>query len=280
MKTLIFGNGWLGNQFASHFDCRVSQVDILDCEAVADELLESRPDVVINAAGKCGRPNIDWCEASEDNKRLTKYVNTYGPVVLYHMVEGVSHRLHRKMEFVHLSSGCLWEWGKDLDENVVPEPPSYYSWTKAEGEKRLPLERCLVVRLRMPLSGIPHPRNLFTKLAGYMDVLDTSNSVTAIEDLLPTVEKLVKKKAHGVYNVVNPGVVSPAEIMRMYAEIVDINHCFRIATVEELKQRGIIRAGRSNVTLSTEKLKGEGIELPEAKSRIRELLHIYKERVA
>jgi dTDP-4-dehydrorhamnose reductase len=113
-----------------------------------------------------------------------------------------------------------------------------------------------------------------------MDVLDTSNSVTAIEDLLPTVEKLVKKKAHGVYNVVNPGVVSPAEIMRMYAEIVDINHCFRIATVEELKQRGIIRAGRSNVTLSVEKLKAEGIELPEAKDRIREFLHIYKERIA
>lgn len=276
---LVFGNGWLGNQIANHFDCRVSHADILDCEAVAEELLELRPSVVINAAGKCGRPNIDWCEESETNKRVTRYVNAYGPVILYHVVEGVMRRVHRPMKFVHLSSGCLWDWGANLDEQAEPEPPSYYSWTKAEGERRLPSESCLILRLRMPLSGVPHPRNLITKLSGYTDVLDAPNSVTVIEDLLPAIQKLIEKDACGVYNVVNPGVTSPAEIAQMYTEIVDASHTFNVTTVEDLKRRGVIKAGRSNVTLCTAKLKAAGIELPEAKGRILELLHTYKERL-
>lgn len=276
MKVLVYGNGWLGNKIAEHFDGSVSGFDILDTEVVGHELRNVRPDVVINAAGKCGTPNIDWCEEPKEHSRLTLYCNAYGPVVLYHMVESVAKHLQRDMFFVHLSSGCLWEWGTDVTEVREPEPPSYYSWTKAEGEKRLPKDRCLILRLRMPLSGTPHPRNLITKVAKYGEVLDAPNSVTVVEDFLPALEKLVTQHVTGVYNVANPGSVSPAAIMRWYQEIVDPTHEFKVTTTASLKERGIIKAGRSNVTLNTTKLKRLGIELPEAEGRIRELLHTYK----
>jgi len=279
MKALVFGGGWLGHLISEHFDCKVSQLDILDSEAVGAQLLDIRPEVVFNAAGKCGIPNIDWCKETEGNRRLTKYVNAYAPAILYHVVEGVSQRLQRPMMFVHLSSGCLWEWGTDITEDRKPEPPSYYSWTKAEGEARLPAERCLIVRFRMPTSGVPHARNLITKLSGYNEILDAQNSITIVKDLLTTLETLVQSRACGVYNVVNSGSISPSEIMQMYLEIVDKDRCFRITTVEDLKQRGIIKDGRSNVTLSTEKLKGAGIVLPEIRERVRECLVEYAKQI-
>jgi dTDP-4-dehydrorhamnose reductase len=279
MKGLVFGKGWLGNRIADHFDCRMSDNDILDCETVGAELLDFRPDVVFNAAGKCGSPNIDWCESSETHKRLTMYVNAYAPVVLYHMVEGVAKKLKQPMLLVHLSSGCLWEWGEDVTEDTEADPPSYYSLTKIEGERRLPTEKCLVIRLRMPLSSEPHPRNLITKVSRYGNVLDTQNSITVIEDMLPALEKLISQGARGVYNVVNPGSMSPAELMLSYKETVDSEHTFDVATVESLKSSGLITAGRSNVTLDTAKLEAMGIKLPPVVERVREILREYKERL-
>jgi 3,5-epimerase/4-reductase len=279
MKVLVYGNGWLGNLIADSFDGQVSNLDILDSEAVAAELLDVRPDVVINAAGKCGRPNIDWCELSDDNKRLTKYANAYGPAILYHMVEGVGRSIQREIRFVHLSSGCLWENDTDVMEMQKPEPPSYYSETKAAGEYRLPPEKALIIRLRMPLSAEPHPRNFITKVSKYTEVLDSQNSMTVIEDLLPALLRLINLMAVGVYNVANPGHISPAEVMEMYKEIVDPNHQFNVTTTRSLMERGFIKAGRSNVTLNTDKLKGVGVELPEIRGRIRELLTTYAENL-
>jgi dTDP-4-dehydrorhamnose reductase len=39
---------------------------------------EVKPDVVINAAGKTGKPNVDWCE---DHKEETLRSNDTGPLV-------------------------------------------------------------------------------------------------------------------------------------------------------------------------------------------------------
>ena len=286
MKVLVFGNGWLGNKIADHLDGRVSKNDILDTEAVMSELLDYRPDVVVNAAGKCGRPNIDWCEKTDNNKRLTTYVNTFGPAILYRTVSAVSEHLYAQstgqssgsnMKFVHLSSGCLWEWGENLSEDEVPIPPSHYSKTKAEGERRLPLRQTLILRLRMPVGKEPDPRNLITKLAGYKSVIDVPNSVTIIDDFLDVLVKLIEKDARGVYNVVNPEPITATEIMTWYKEIVDPSHEFITCDMDKLRQDLLISAGRSNVSLSTHKLMTEyQIRLPGAKERIKECLREYK----
>ncbi len=279
MKVLVYGNGWLGNALADYFEGSVSKADILDSERVASELCDVRPEVVINAAGKCGKPNIDWCIASEENRRLTRYVNTFGPAILYHTVDAIGAYLKRNFQFVHLSSGCLWENAEDVDEQTKADPPSWYSKTKAEGEQRLPGQSCLIIRARMPVSAEPHPRNLITKLATYDHVLDVQNSVTFVDDLCVAVEKLVRKNARGVYNVVNPGSLSAWDIMGLYCEFVDDMHCCAMSSMKELEEMGFIQDGRSNCTLNTDKLKAQGIELPSAKEKIREVMRLYGETV-
>jgi len=268
MNILVYGNGWLGRKIADAFGGVVSETDILDLNTVKTEVEASKPDVVVNAAGKCGKPNIDWCELPQ-NRYVTKAVNTYGPV----MLENVCHT--QGVKFVHLSSGCLWEWGEDLTEETIPDPPSWYSQTKADAESRLDKSRTLILRPRMPVDASPSPRNLIDKLVGYTNVLNVPNSVTVISDFLDVLKQLIEKDAVGIFNVVNEGAVTGAEVMTMYCELVDPEHCFRAVDMDFLWQEKLVSAGRSNVTLSTDKLRQIGIEMAPAQTRVRECMLKY-----
>ena len=81
MKILLLGRtGYLGTQFLTLYpDAVTPRVDIGNPEAVSALLEAEKPDVVINAAGKTGRPNVDWCE---DHKEETLHANVLGPLVL------------------------------------------------------------------------------------------------------------------------------------------------------------------------------------------------------
>ena len=100
--------------------------------------------------------------------------------------------------------------------------------------------------------------------------------MTTVPHMIEAVKKLIDKRKEGIYNLVNPGTISAEEIMQMYKKIVNPSHFFETMTLEEL---GRITIGkRSNCMLSTDKLKAEGIELPEIHEAVRECLTRYRER--
>ncbi|MDO8469092.1 MAG: sugar nucleotide-binding protein, partial [Candidatus Peribacter sp.] len=105
MKVLLFGGrGYMGEQFLKIFPkALIPPVDIADPAAVAEVLDREKPDVVINAAGKTGVPNVDWCE---DHKLETMHANVLGPIVLAEQCG------KRGIYWVHLSSGCIYEGQK------------------------------------------------------------------------------------------------------------------------------------------------------------------------
>jgi len=268
MKVLIFGSkGYLGTYFQKLYpEAETPRVDIANASEVAEALDEFKPDVVINAAGKTGRPNVDWCE---DNKLETLHSNVTGPLVI------LSECAQRELYWVHLSSGCIYEGdngGKGFSEEDPPNfSGSYYSRTKAWADQILKEFPVLVLRLRMPFDGTKEERNLISKLTNYSRVLDAQNSLTYIPDLMDAAEQLIKKRAIGIYNIVNEGVISPYEIMEMYKEIVDQPHEFDRLTLEELHE--VTKAPRSNCVLDGSKLKGEGIEIRPVKEAVEEALH-------
>ena len=102
MKVLIFGsNGYLGRQFAKLYpEAICPKADIADQASVSRILDAEKPDVVINAAGKTGRPNVDWCE---DHKMETMRSNVTGPLVL------LEECAKRNIYWVHLGSGCIYQ---------------------------------------------------------------------------------------------------------------------------------------------------------------------------
>lgn len=275
-KILIFGkNGWLAQKFNDFFDnSQISEVDITDLSAINAELDSIKPDIVINAAGKTGRPNIDWCE---DNDKETLIANVIGPRNLSRACS------KRNIYWVHLSSGCIFQGlgpkDKGFTENDLATPPSWYSWTKYFADQFLKDKPVLIIRLRLPIDVVPNPRNLINKLIKYPKVIDDKNSVTVVPDLLRAVKELIEVKATGIYNVVNPGIISPAEIMSIYKKIVDPNHKFEVIQTEQLYKQGLASAARSNCYLNTNKLQAQGIKLKDINQRIVEIIKEYKKNI-
>ncbi len=281
MKTLLFGSrGYLGEQFLRLFpEALAPRVDIADPEAVARVLDAQKPDIVINAAGRTGTPNVDWCE---DHKMETLRSNVTGPLVL------LEECGKRGIYWVHVSSGCIYQGDAGGQGFTEDDPPnfsgSFYARTKAWSEQMLkeftaPSEGksgILILRLRMPFEGSDHPRNLLTKLRKYQRVLNVQNSLTFLPDFLEAAKALIERRRTGIYNVVNPGSISPYEIMVMYRQVVDPAHRVERLTLDDLPE--VVKAGRSNCILSGAKLEGEGIALQPVKEAVRAALEAIARR--
>jgi dTDP-4-dehydrorhamnose reductase len=266
-STLLFGaNGYIGGHIRSLYpSIFCTNTDIGNQAAVQQELDEKKPTVVINCAGKTGRPNVDWCE---DHKEETFHSNVLGPIVL------AEECLKRNIYFVHIGSGCIYSGdndGKGFSEEDAPNFfESFYSYTKAMSDQALRRLPVLQLRLRMPFEGTHSPRNLITKILKYDRVLDCPNSLTYIPDFLRALDFLLQKKAISIYNIVNTGGYSPYQLMQDYARLVDNNHhCERVALDQFT---GITKAARSNCILSTEKLEKEGFYMLSAEEAVEKAL--------
>ncbi len=165
----------------------------------------SKYDVVINSAGKT---NIDWCEK---NKREALAINAIAAGDLARACE----KLGKK--YVYISSACIFEsidandW---KDEYSTPNPACFYALTKVIAE-HLVLEACpnaLIIRIRLPISELPHPRNTLTKILEYATLHTNQETVTVVEDMLPVLKKLIENNESGVFHLVNEDTISPLEM--------------------------------------------------------------------
>lgn len=287
----VFGcDGWLGRKIVTALKCRPAPLrDIAHVEDLERWLNIVKPHTVINAAGRAGPPsylrgkpgipqNIDWCSLNEETRAETGWANIVGPLTLGRECT------KRGIKVVHLSSGCLWNgpsphadgaW-RETDE---PNPVSYYSSTKVEGELAL-MRECgaenepLIIRIRLPISGDMSGRNLIMKLRRYPEVIDVVNSVTVVRSFLFAMERLIREERTGIYHVTNPGPVSHREIMDWYCELVDPEHQnrYEIVPEEEIFNLGRAIDGRSSCILNTDKLQRAGIQLGDARRMVRDCM--------
>ena len=267
MKVLIFGGkGYFGGKFKEIFPDALSPETDISCPSDVAKVLDAeKPDVVINAAGKTGRPNVDWCE---DHKPETLRSNVTGPIVL---LEACTKR---SIYWVQMGTGCVYtvdKGGKGFSEEDPPNfSGSFYSLSKAWMEQILREFPVLQLRLRMPFDNTPHDRNLITKLTKYSRVIDVQNSLTYLPDFLRAAKMLIEKRKTGIYNITNPGSLSPYQVMELYREIVDPKHTFTKLSLTELPTQ--VKAGRSNCTLSTDKLEREGVTMMPVNEAMRRAL--------
>lgn len=256
MKTLVFGPGFLGQRLCAQLPGAVlSRVDITDAAAVRETLREHAPEAVINAAGKTGRPNVDWCETHQAE---TYRANVVGPLLLADACAAQGAYL------LHIGSGCVFYgdspapggWREDDPAN----PISFYSRTKYAADLVLgKLPHVGVARIRMPLDGRPDARNLITKLSKYRFVIDVENSVTVVDDFVSVAGALVEKRAQGVFHVTNPGAMKHRDLLAAYRRHVDPSHAAEFIPAEELVTRGLAAAARSNCILASDRLAALGI---------------------
>jgi dTDP-4-dehydrorhamnose reductase len=224
--------------------------------------------VLINATGKTGVPNVDWCE---DHQEETYSVNVTGALNVAEVCRDLG------LYMIQIGSGCIFAGDESTPFTEDDEPNffgSYYSQTKGEVEMKLrEYDNVCVLRIRIPIQGSSSPKNLIDKLLKYDKIVDIPNSVTIMEDFMPFVEKVCERKITGVLNATNSGLFKHSMLLELYREIVDPSRSFEYVSGYD----GLdLKAKRSNCVLSSKKCEELGIAMPEISGRLREVVESYK----
>ncbi len=261
--------GWIGQMVVAllkkqNYDVRSAQSRLENRQDMETEILAYAPDFVMNGAGVTGRPNVDWCE---DHKQETIKANVVGALNLADIC--FVHNIH----MTNFGTGCIYEYdaqhplGSSIGFKETERPNfdgSFYSKTKIMLDTLLQTyPNVLNLRLRMPISDDLHARSFITKITRYAKVVNIPNSMTVLADLLPIAIDMTLKKRSGVYNFVNPGVISHNEILELYRKYIDPMFVYQNFTLEE--QAKVIKAGRSNNELDASKMLSEYPDIPHIK---------------
>lgn len=272
MKTLIIGNGFLGQRCKEEWpDAVLADKHIKTVEDVLALLDEHQPDAVLNAAGVVGKPNVDWCE---DHQLETIEGNTILPILIAKACQ------ERKVYLLHMGTGCIF-YGVSPDpkgwrESDYGNPVAVYTRSKYAADLVLAtLPNVGIARIRMPIDNRPSPGNLIDKLASYKRIVDVENSITTVPEMIKVFHELLEKKATGIFHVVNPGSIKHREIIALYEEIVDPQHTNEWITEEDLVKEGMAKKKRSNNIMQSENLAKLGIKMTPIKEAVREVMKEY-----
>jgi dTDP-4-dehydrorhamnose reductase len=237
MITLI-GHGYVGKHIAYELEKQE-----LDYKWISHKDIIQKSDVIINAAGYIGFPNVDACEI---HKQETIDGNVIWPVKLE--LNNVNTPI------VHISSGCVYtgydkEYTEEDEPNFNFDNGSFYSGSKSLGQKMLEpfMSKSYLLRIRMPFGNYDDPKNFLTKLKRYNKLISYNNSLSYMPDVSRfAVLCATGNIPKGIYNVCNPGYSNAHEIVDMMG----IDKEF--FTEQEFKDS--IVAPRSNCVLNTDKL--------------------------
>jgi dTDP-4-dehydrorhamnose reductase len=273
MKILILGKGFVATRCHDSWRDSVMPGTKIHTKEDALALLdEYKPDVVLNAAGVTGKPNVDWCE---DHQVPTIEGNTVLPIVVALACQ------ERNIYLLHVGSGCIFYGDsphpdKKWREDDFGNPSAVYSCAKWAADLALStLPNVGISRIRMPIDSMPSERNLIDKLAKYPKVIDVENSVTIVEDMIDVFRQLLEKKAEGIFHVTNPGTLKHRETLALYKELVDPEHSNEWIDNDELVKQGLATKGRSNNFLASERLEQIGIHMRDVHEAIRDTMEKY-----
>lgn len=252
-----------------------SKVDITNPLAIEREIEIYKPDVVLNAAAKTKTNELEKYENQPEAFR----VNVEGPANLMKSARSHGYKL------IHYSTGMFFDGaGPKRDgwrEEDMPEPISYYTWTKAWADALLEpsckRDGTLILRLHLPISERTGPKNLFSKLPNFTSALSEAGSMTVLEDLLRSTRHLLEKKATGLFHVVNPGTISLMEIVeiRKVQGLIPKERHVSPTTKNELNALLVSKgaAYQPITTLNSNKLQLEGIQLLEIHIAVGNAIH-------
>ena len=134
----------------------------------------------------------------------------------------------------------------------------------------------LQLRIRIPIIGKPHPKNLIDKLLRYPKMINIKNSCTVIEDFIPAAIQLMEMKQTGVFNMTNIGAMDHQSIMKIYQEIIDPK--FEINIMPKKEQEELCKR-RANCVMNTDKREKLGVHMPPLEESLRRSLENYRKEL-
>ncbi len=209
MRVLITGaKGQLGKDLIKAFSAEeiiahdVDTLDITDFEAVQNEFLKQKPDVVINSAAFT---NVDGCESNPEGAYAVNAVGTANLAMATNAVDGSMLCVSTDYVFDGSATKPYLEWDP-------ANPASVYGASKRAGEEALmSLTNKFYIARTAWLYG--HGGNNFVKTIqkvakekGELKVVDDQRgSPTFTWDLARKIYEIVKSNQYGIYHVTNSG---------------------------------------------------------------------------
>lgn len=279
MKILILGKGFVAERCKQAWgdEAVMPGTKIYTKEDMLALLDQYKPDVVLNAAGVRGKPNVDWCETHQTE---TFVGNTLMPLAVAWACQ------ERNVYLLHVGSGCIFygdsphpdkkwrEWDMGNPTDVV------YSRCKWAADLVIStLPNTAIARIRIPIDDTPHPDNLIDKLARYPKIIDVENSVSIIPDTIEVFYQLLEKRSTGIFHVTNPGTLKHREVVELYERLVDPGHTNEWISNDDLVKQGLATKGRSNNFLSSEELVKIGIKMRDVHVAIADVMESYAKKV-
>lgn len=299
MITILGATGYVGTAYCHYFESRNipylalsrKEVDYSRYDSLVAFLERTRPELLINAAGYTGKPNVDACE---HHKSACLAGNAVLPGTVREACAAV------QVPWGHISSGCIYS-GTRPDGGGFREddPPnfsfrqnncSFYSGTKALGEETLGYQEIAseenqiwwqhgsspdgyIWRLRIPFEHHENPRNYLTKLMRYQKLLQATNSLSQLHEFVAaTVECWEKRIPMGIYNVTNPGQITTEEVVGLIREtgVSAKDYAFFENEADFMAKAAL--APRSNCVLDSSKLERAGIRMTEVHEAVEKAL--------
>jgi dTDP-4-dehydrorhamnose reductase len=194
-------------------------MDVRDPAAVMATLARERPDVVLHLAAAT---DVDRCEQEPDEAFRSNASGTQNVALAC---------LEQEILLVMVSTAAVF-WGDKPEPYVefdTPRPANVYGRSKLAGEEIVSslLQRYAIVRTGWMIGGGEKDKKFVGKLARMMTggmkalkvVNDKWGSPTYAKDLLEGIERLIQRRACGLYHVANEGFCSRYEIALQIREL-------------------------------------------------------------
>lgn len=243
---------WTRSHMASFKDIEAHKVDLESYEDVLAALKKSDASVVIHTAGLTG---VEECERNQYAAHLSNGLTTRN-------LARASKSLNIKM--IYISTDQVLTDKKNSLEDEIAFPINVYAKTKLEGEFETVKnnKNSLVLRVNFFTWGSKHRKSFLDFI---VDNLRQSKTITLFDDvrfsplsaeqILLSIDLLIKKDSIGIFNLVGNDSLTKHEFGVKVAKIFNLNEIFikkgKISSQHDLVERP------KDLTLSNSKIQRE-----------------------
>ena len=270
MKILITGaNGMLAKSVRKRLEgneliCTdVAELDITNEEAVLNKIKEVKPEYIINCAAFTA---VDKAETAGE---IVEKINADGPRNLAKAAK------ENDCVLIHISTDYVFGGDLDVEKDYKEEDPknpvTAYGITKLHGEEAIQenTDKYYIFRTAWLYGDGNNFVRTMLKLGETKDELnvvsDQHGSPTYAEDLANFIGEAIEKKIpYGIYHATNEGYTTWYDFTKAIFEYAGIICSVNpVSTEEYIEMMKITQAKRpKNSQMSKEKLKAQGIEIP------------------
>ena len=282
MKILITGaNGMLAKSVRKRLEgneliCTdVAELDITNEEAVLNKIKEVKPEYIINCAAFTA---VDKAETAGE---IVEKINADGPRNLAKAAK------ENDCVLIHISTDYVFggdlDIEKDYKEDDPKNPVTAYGITKLHGEEAIQenTDKYYIFRTAWLYGDGNNFVRTMLKLGETKDELnvvsDQHGSPTYAEDLANFIAEAIEKKIpYGIYHTTNEGYTTWYDFTKAIFEYAGIICSVNpVSTEKYIEMMKITQAKRpKNSQMSKDKLKAQGIEVPEWEDALKRYLKV------